>query len=282
MRLRSAGEAHEQFIKQSILSRGEGCLPASQADPQGVGGGGGLKRFLGRRIGRDARNETLEDVVEHPEVAVLIRHTDQREHRSPSRGQDQIDRAFLGDSEPGANPASSFAPMRDHAATEALALSADGPVSWTAHADLAEAAAIALAHEGRLDGITPPLTASQALDFTAVAQLSSPVTGSRITRTTTSDTTFARRCGHAGPPEAQVDMTLSIFAASRGGEFAAVDPTLEQLLGRTPPGHRATSSPPTNRPGAATRTTGQGAAPTTTVVTWRGDGLAAGVGLVLG
>jgi NAD(P)H dehydrogenase (quinone) len=28
------------------------------------------------------------------------------------------------------------------------------PVSWTAHADLAEAAAIVLADEGRLDGLT--------------------------------------------------------------------------------------------------------------------------------
>lgn len=35
----------------------------------------------------------------------------------------------------------------------------DGPVSWTAHSDLAEAAVIALTDEGRLNGITPPLTA---------------------------------------------------------------------------------------------------------------------------
>jgi uncharacterized protein YbjT (DUF2867 family) len=49
----------------------------------------------------------------------------------------------------------------------------DGPVSWTAHADLAEAAAIALTDEGRLDGITPPLTGPQALDFAGLAAVAS-------------------------------------------------------------------------------------------------------------
>lgn len=38
----------------------------------------------------------------------------------------------------------------------------DGPVSWTARADLAEADAVLLADEGHLDGVTPPLTAPQA------------------------------------------------------------------------------------------------------------------------
>lgn len=95
-----------------------------------------------------------------------------------------------------ASPESLFAPMPDHAATEQylstlgaaftslrngfytstvprligrasetgeLIAPADGPVSWTTHTDLAEAAAIILADEGRLDGITPPLTAPEAL-----------------------------------------------------------------------------------------------------------------------
>jgi uncharacterized protein YbjT (DUF2867 family) len=52
--------------------------------------------------------------------------------------------------------------------TGELILPEDGPVSWTAHADLAEAAASALTEEGRLDGITPALTGPQALDFAAV------------------------------------------------------------------------------------------------------------------
>ena len=101
----------------------------------------------------------------------------------------------------GANPLSAFAPMPDHAATEAmlqesgLAFTAlrngfyassglmllgharetgevvapeDGPVSWTDHADLAEAAAIALTEDG-VDGPTPPLTGSEAVDLAGLA-----------------------------------------------------------------------------------------------------------------
>ena len=107
---------------------------------------------------------------------------------------------ILYTSHQGANPSSAFAPCRDHAATEALlessgvpylslrngfyaesalpqmggiretgkiALPADGPVSWTARADLAEVAAAALTEPGLFDGISPPLTSSQALDFAA-------------------------------------------------------------------------------------------------------------------
>lgn len=38
---------------------------------------------------------------------------------------------------------------------------------------------------------------------------------------------------HLVPAEA-IDLMLSIFAASRAGEFAAVDPTLAGLIGREP------------------------------------------------
>jgi NAD(P)H dehydrogenase (quinone) len=44
--------------------------------------------------------------------------------------------------------------------------------------------------------------------------------------------------GH-GVPESAADILLGIFAASRAGEFAAVDPTLATLLGRTPTGLEA-------------------------------------------
>jgi NAD(P)H dehydrogenase (quinone) len=39
--------------------------------------------------------------------------------------------------------------------------------------------------------------------------------------------------GHGVPIEA-ADLMLSIFAASRDEEFAAVDPTLAELIGREP------------------------------------------------
>jgi NAD(P)H dehydrogenase (quinone) len=35
-------------------------------------------------------------------------------------------------------------------------------------------------------------------------------------------------------PESRADLLVGLFAASRNGEFAVVDPTLERLLGRPP------------------------------------------------
>jgi NAD(P)H dehydrogenase (quinone) len=159
----------------------------------------------------------------------------------------------------GANPASAFAPMPDHAATEAmladsglaftalrngfytssgrmllgqafetgeLAAPADGPVSWTAHDDLAEAAAIVLTDEGRFEGPTPPLTGSAALDL---AGLAAEALGRPIRRTVLTDAQYREAL-----PEPVAEMLLGLFAASRAGEFAAVDPTLGELLGRPP------------------------------------------------
>ena len=110
----------------------------------------------------------------------------------------------------------------------------DGPVSWTAHADLAEAAAIALTERRRLDGLTAPLTAMEALDLAGLAALASELTGRPITRVTVSDEDYRAGMVAHGVPEAQADMLVGLFAASRQDEFAAVDPTLEQLLGRPP------------------------------------------------
>ena len=164
----------------------------------------------------------------------------------------------------GVNPASPFAPMPDHAATEAMlqdsglaftalrngfytssarmllgraletgevAAPPDGPVSWTAHDDLADAAAIVLTDEGRFEGATPPLTGSEAVDLAGLAAIAAEVTGRPITRTVVSDAQYRESLGL---PQPVADMLLGLFAASRAGEFAAVDPTLEQLLGRPP------------------------------------------------
>ncbi len=165
-----------------------------------------------------------------------------------------------------ANPASPFAPAPDHAATEealresgvaftslrngyyassAAALLGnaietgeavapeDGPVSWTAHDDLAMAAAITLT-KGGLDGITPALTGSEALDLARVAEIVSEVTGRPIRRVVVSDNEFRSRLVAHGTPEPVANMYLGYFVASRQGEFAAVDPTLARLIGRSP------------------------------------------------
>ena len=166
----------------------------------------------------------------------------------------------------GSNPASPFPPMRTHAATEMAlqesgvpftalrngfyASSAvmqlgnavetgeavapqDGPVAWTAHADLARAAAIALT-KGGLDGITSPLTSSEALDLTNIAKIASELTGRLIRRIVVSDDEFRSRLVAHGAPEIAVTMQLGNYAASRQGDFATVDPTLARLIGRPP------------------------------------------------
>ncbi|GAA0987041.1 NAD(P)H-binding protein [Acrocarpospora macrocephala] len=192
-----------------------------------------------------------------------------RQHRTAIDGAVAAGaRRILYTSHMGADAASHFQACRDHAATEdalracgvpftslrngfyatstvqflnpvlatggEIALPADGPVSWTAHADLADAAATILAEEGRFDGPTPPLTATQAFTLDDVAKLATQATGRTITRTVAPDDQFRGQLIGRGVPAEAADQVLGIFAASRAGEFAAVDPTLTTLLGRRP------------------------------------------------
>jgi len=166
----------------------------------------------------------------------------------------------------GASPTSPFAPMPQHAATE-VALQAtglpftalrngfyaatvpmllgaalqtgeltapeDGPVSWTAHADLAEATAI-LMSEDHAETATLDLTASDAIDLHAIAAMVSELTGRALRRVVVSDAEYHAGMVAKGIPEARADMMIGLFAASRRGQFARVDPKLGQILGRAP------------------------------------------------
>jgi uncharacterized protein YbjT (DUF2867 family) len=176
-------------------------------------------------------------------------------------------RRILYTSQMGASASSRFQACRDHAATEDalrasgvpftalrngfhatsavqllglaarsgdIALPADGPVCWTAHDDLAAAAAAILADEGRFDGPTPPLTAARALTFDDIAGLAAEVTGRAFTRTTIPDEVYVKQLTAGGVPAAAANQVLGIFAASRAGEFATADPTLATLTGRDP------------------------------------------------
>lgn len=111
---------------------------------------------------------------------------------------------------------------------------ADGPVSWTARADLAEANAIVLADEGRLDGITPALTAPEAFTMADLAAIASEITGREIKRTVVPDDEWREATLAKGVPEPLADALLGMYRGARRGDFAAVDPTLEVLLGRRP------------------------------------------------
>lgn len=170
----------------------------------------------------------------------------------------------------GASATSAFPPMHTHAATEemlsesglrwtalrngfyassgvallgnafatgVIEAPADGPVSWTAHADLAEAAAVILSDaetSGSFDGPTPPLTGAEAFDLDDLARIASEVLGRPIERKTISDDDLRARMAARGAPAPTAAIASGLYAASRAGEFAAVDPTLERLLGRRP------------------------------------------------
>ena len=110
----------------------------------------------------------------------------------------------------------------------------DGPVSWTARADLAEADAAILTQEGQWNGITRPLTASQAVTMAEFAATASDVTGRKVRHVTVSDDEWRNAKIEAGMPAVYAEMLLGTFRAARRGDFAAVDQALETLLGRPP------------------------------------------------
>lgn len=171
-----------------------------------------------------------------------------------------------------ASPTSKFPPALDHAATEQMlqdaglqwtalrhgfygssglmlladglergvvAAPADGKVAWTAHADLAEADAIILADGLRFDGPTPPLTAAEALDLADLAAIATELLGRPITREVVTDDAMRAGMSSRGAPPRVTDMMMGLYLASRAGEFATVDPTLERLIRRRPMTMRA-------------------------------------------
>ncbi len=128
--------------------------------------------------------------------------------------------------------ANGLALMGDAAATGLLAAPADGKVCWTAHADLAEAAAIILTQAPHEHGPTAPLTASRALDLADLAAIASDLSGRAVHREVLTDAQAREGFAARGFPEAVVGIMMGRYLASRQGEFARVDPTLERLLGR--------------------------------------------------
>ena len=110
----------------------------------------------------------------------------------------------------------------------------DGPVSWTARADLAEADAAILASDGEWDGVTPALTATEAVTMAEIAAMASEVLDHEFRHTVVTDDEWMRAKTEAGMPPVAAEMLLGAFIAARRGDFAATDPALGTLLGREP------------------------------------------------
>ncbi|MEU7867177.1 NAD(P)H-binding protein [Dactylosporangium sp. NPDC049140] len=170
-----------------------------------------------------------------------------------------------------AAPGNPFAPGRDHFATEQLlagsgvawtslrngfyahslqwlagpwretgviAVPGDGPVSWTAREDAAEAAAVILVSGGAYDGPVT-LTAPAAPTFAELAEVASELSGRTIRFQAMDESDWVAAQAAAGRPEPMTRFLLGFYQAARGGFFAGVDPLLGELLGRQPQDVRA-------------------------------------------
>jgi NAD(P)H dehydrogenase (quinone) len=173
---------------------------------------------------------------------------------------------ILYTSHQGAAPDTPFGPGRDHAGTEQLlagsgtawtalrngfyahsltwlvgpwretgriTVPADGPVSWTAREDAAEAAAVVLASDGAHDGPTT-LTAGAAPTFADIAAIASDLAGRPVECVVVDPEQWVADQVAAGQPEVRARFALGMYQAAAGGFFAGTDPLLADLLGREP------------------------------------------------
>ena len=117
--------------------------------------------------------------------------------------------------------------------TGTITVPADGPVSWTAREDAAEAAAVVLASDGAYEGATT-LTASAAPTFGDIAAAASQTTGRDIRLVVMDRDEWVAAQIAAGQPEFMAQFTLGMYQAAHEGFFAGVDPLLGALIGREP------------------------------------------------
>jgi len=117
--------------------------------------------------------------------------------------------------------------------TGRITVPADGPVSWTAREDAAEAAAIILASNGSYEGPTT-LTASTAPTFAELAAIASELTGRSVERVLIDPEEWVADQVVAGQAEFMARFFLGMYQAAEQGFFAGVDPLLGALLGREP------------------------------------------------
>jgi uncharacterized protein YbjT (DUF2867 family) len=121
-------------------------------------------------------------------------------------------------------------PWRD---TGVIEVPMDGPVSWTAREDAAEAAAVILASNGAYDGPTT-LTAGAAPTFEDIAAIASELTGRTIKLAVIGEEEWIAAQVAAGQQETMARFLLGMYEAARDGFFTGVDPLLGTLLGREP------------------------------------------------
>jgi NAD(P)H dehydrogenase (quinone) len=115
--------------------------------------------------------------------------------------------------------------------TGELTLPADGLTAWVSRIDLAEGIA-QLMLDGGHTGETLLLTGPEGLDFRAIAEIASAISGRRITRHVIDARAYLDMLVAGGIPKPIARSLVSGFASRAKGELAKVDPTLKEIIGR--------------------------------------------------
>ncbi|WP_420369263.1 NAD(P)H-binding protein [Curtobacterium sp. L1-20] len=117
--------------------------------------------------------------------------------------------------------------------TGTVSVPADGPVSWTAREDAAEAAARILLDGRPADGPLT-LTAPEAPTFADLARLASETTDRPVGFEVLGEDAWRDRAVASGQDPHMVGFLLGMYQAAAAGTFAGTDPLLGGLLGRAP------------------------------------------------
>jgi NAD(P)H dehydrogenase (quinone) len=117
--------------------------------------------------------------------------------------------------------------------TNAVTVPLDGPVSWTARSDAAEAAALILATGGKYNGITT-ITATAAPTFRDIAAFLTELTGKQIDCEVLGEEEWIAAQIAAGQKEFMAKFMLGMYQAANQRFFEGTDPLLSKLLGRDP------------------------------------------------
>jgi uncharacterized protein YbjT (DUF2867 family) len=117
--------------------------------------------------------------------------------------------------------------------TGVMAVAGDGPVSWTAREDAAEAAAVILASDGAYEGPTT-ITAPAAPTFADLAEVASELSGQTIRCQVMEEQDWLAAQAATGQPEHMTAFLLGFYQAAHHGYFAGTDPLLGQLLDHEP------------------------------------------------
>ncbi|KAE9384098.1 putative nucleoside-diphosphate-sugar epimerase [Gymnopus androsaceus JB14] len=109
----------------------------------------------------------------------------------------------------------------------------DGKVAWTSPADLAIANAIIIASTDSFPKFVY-LTASSSYDMSDIAAILTEAWDKPVKHVVVSPEAYKERMVGHGVPAMFVDFFVGAYKAMENGEFAKVDPKLEELLGRKP------------------------------------------------